>query len=437
MRAAYVQVQVSDNRLVLRDALAGFSLACLERKPEDLRQVAVAIVELSTGRDVSSQLPAWLRDANVPCIALSFNSSEELVISALRHGFRDYLRAPIGASDIAAALTRLLPPFGDADAQALPAVVGNSPSMRALREQVLQVAPTRTNILITGETGTGKELIAESIHAASPRRSHPFVAVNCGAIPDGLIESELFGHERGAFTGAHQARPGRVRQSDGGTLFLDEVSELDLRAQVKLLRVLETREVQSLGAERVRALDIRVVAASNQNLADRVRQKAFREDLFYRLNVVQMEVPALRARSEDIPALIVRFCDRYCREFGRRSAAYSGGDLDLLQQYDWPGNVRELRNVVEASFVYSSTRPDGLLEIPPVLLRVLQKERALDERQRIVEALFVTHWNVSHAAQRLSCSRMTLYRKMLHYQLRRPRASSAAIPDAVTSDARL
>ena len=298
--------------------------------------------------------------------------------------------------------------------------------MQAVREQVLRLAPVRTHVLITGETGTGKELVAQSIHDLSPRHTRPFVAVNCGALPEGLIESELFGHERGAFTGATQSRPGRVRQSNGGTLFLDEVCELDLRAQVKLLRVLESREVQPLGGEPTQPVNLRVVAASNQNLAERVRDKTFREDLFYRLNVVQLEVPPLRARSEDVPLLVAAFCRRFCREFNRRSAEYSPADLSLLQQHDWPGNVRELRNVVEASFVHSVARTDHLLELPPAVTGALQKRAPLDERQRLVEALFATHWNVRRAAQRLHCSRMTLYRKMVQHEISRPPATGAA-----------
>jgi DNA-binding NtrC family response regulator len=195
---------------------------------------------------------------------------------------------------------------------------------------------------------------------------------------------------------------------------------------VKLLRLLETREVQPLGGERTHAMDLRVVAASNQNLAERVRERAFREDLFYRLNVVRLDVPPVRERSEDVPLLVDYFCRRFCRDFSRKSAEYSAGDLSLLQQYDWPGNVRELRNVIEASFVHSTMRTDGRLELPPVLTAVLQKSAPFDERRRVVEALFATQWNVSRAAHRLNCSRMTLYRKMTHYEIRRPPSAGAA-----------
>jgi DNA-binding NtrC family response regulator len=427
MRTAFVQARRQELRTLVREALAKFPLALIEAQPVDVRRVAVAILELSAGRDLGDQLPPWLSGSDVPRLAIAPSGCESLVIDALRHGFRDYLRLPVEAADISAALTRLLPSGRDIPSRALQAIVGGSSSIRALREQVSLVAPARAHVLIEGETGTGKELVAQSIHELSRRHAGPFVAVNCGAIPDGLVESELFGYERGAFTGASASRAGLVKHSSGGTLFLDEVTELDPRAQVKLLRVLETREVQALGEDRALTLDLRVVAATNHDPLACVREGRLREDLYYRLNVVHLLVPPLRERSEDIPVLIGHFCDRFRREFSRRLGVFSEVDLRLLQQYDWPGNVRELRNVVEASFVHSSGWSDGLLELPPIISRVLHREAPPDERQRLVEALFVTHWNVSRAAQRLNCSRMTVYRKMTQFQLRRPNSSAGAI----------
>ena len=424
MQAAYIQVQSAEIRLALQEAMAHFPLTPVAVNLDGRSRIAVAVIELSTTRQVARELPSWLRDAGIPRMAVSVRSSEDLAIDALRHGFEEYLRAPLAAGDITVALERLLPRSDPAPGGSAATIVGNSPAMQALREQVARLAATRTHVLISGETGTGKELIAQSLHDLSPRRGRPFVAVNCGALPEGLIESELFGHERGAFTGATQSRPGRVRQSSGGTLFLDEIGEMDLRAQVTLLRLLETREVQPLGGERSHALDLRVVAATNQHLAGRVREKAFREDLYYRLNVVPIDVPPLRARSEDIPLLVAGFCQRFCREFNRRSAEYSTAELSLLQEYSWPGNVRELRNVIEASFVHSSARAHGPLQLPPAIIAVLQGRTSHDERQRLVEALFSTDWNVSRAARRLNCSRMTLYRKMIQHQIQRPPSAS-------------
>jgi DNA-binding NtrC family response regulator len=420
VQTAFVQVHTSEIRALVRATLPALRLEAVDAI-EDPSRVAVAIIELSADRPVARALPGWLVQSHLPRVALVLDSTEALAIEALRHGFREYLRPALTVEDLRTALERLLRRAERADDDdADDRIIGRSAVMRAVRDQVRRVASSRTPVLITGETGTGKELIAESVHEWSPRRGRPFVAVNCGAIPEGLVESELFGHERGAFTGATSSRPGRFRQSNGGTIFLDEVSELDWSAQVKLLRVLETRAVHALGSERAVPLDLRVVAACNQDLAARVREKAFREDLFYRLNVVRVEVPPLRARSEDVPLLVAHFCRRFCEEFNRRWAGYAAGDLSLLQQYDWPGNVRELRNVVEASFVHSSTRPEAPLELPPSLMAVLQKRDALDERQRVVEALFATDWNVSRAAQRLKVSRMTLYRRLGRHEIRRP-----------------
>ena len=426
MRTAYVQIRNCELRTLVSGAIEGLPLAVLEMRPDDPHQLAVAILELPAAPPVAAQVPPWLSASDVPRIGIAATGSENLAIDALRNRFRDYLRLPLTVSDLRGAIARLLPPVqGVLSSSSLEAIIGDSASIRALREQVAKAAPVRANVLVTGETGTGKELIAQSIHELSPRHAKPFVAVNCGAIPEGLVESELFGHRRGAFTGAGEARAGFVTQSNAGTLFLDEVSELDLRAQVKLLRVLETREVQPLGEDRPRCLDLRVIAATNHDLPCRVREGAFRGDLFYRLNVVHVEVAPLRERPEDVPLLIAHYCERFRREFSRTSATYSDADLHLLQHYDWPGNVRELRNVVEASFVHSSGRTDSLLELPPVIAHVLCRRAAPDERQRLIEALFVTRWNVSRAAERLNCSRMTIYRKMTQYQLRRPQPRAA------------
>jgi DNA-binding NtrC family response regulator len=426
MRTAYVQIRNRDIRSLVSTAIEGVALAVLESKPDDPRQLAVAILELPAAPPVAAHVPPWLSASGVPCIGIAATGSEDLAIDVLRNRFHDYLRLPLTASELSAAIARVFPLVqAVVSSRSLDALIGESASMRALREQVAKAAPVRANVLVTGETGTGKELVAQSIHELSPRHARPFVAVNCGAIPESLVESELFGHRRGAFTGAAEARAGLLTQSHAGTLFLDEVSELDLRAQVKLLRVLETREVQPLGEDRPRCLDLRVIAATNHDLPVRVREGAFRGDLFYRLNVVHVEVTPLRDRPEDVPLLIAHYCERFRGEFSRTCSTYSDADLHLLQHYDWPGNVRELRNVVEASFVHSSGRTDSLLELPPVIAHVLCRRAPPDERQLLIEALFVTRWNVSRAAERLHCSRMTIYRKMTQYQLRRPQPRAA------------
>jgi len=226
-------------------------------------------------------------------------------------------------------------------------IVGQSAPLRALLEEVRKVADSRSNVLLLGETGTGKELFARAIHAQSSRRDKPFVPINCSAIPENLIESELFGYQRGAFTGAVGAKAGLFEEADGGTVFLDEIGELDTRLQSKLLRVIDDREIRPLGSTQSRRVDLRFVAATNLDLASAVAGGGFREDLFYRLNVITLRMPPLRERREDIPLLVERFVGQFAAELGRRPVAVDPQALRLFEGYRWPGNVRELRNVVE------------------------------------------------------------------------------------------
>jgi formate hydrogenlyase transcriptional activator len=244
-------------------------------------------------------------------------------------------------------------------------IVGDSPSLLRLLQLVEQVAPTDSNVLITGETGTGKELIARAVHSRSARKDRPLVKVNCGAIPAGLVESELFGHVKGAFTGATTDRTGRFELADAGTLFLDEVGELPLDTQVKLLRVLQEQEFEPVGSSRTVHVDVRIIAASNRNLAEAVRSGMFRSDLFYRLNVLPLHVPALRERRSDIPQILAFFLIQYSRKMGKRIDTISSETLERLVKYSWPGNIRELRNVIERGVVLS---PISALTLAPDLL---------------------------------------------------------------------
>jgi transcriptional regulator with GAF, ATPase, and Fis domain len=230
-------------------------------------------------------------------------------------------------------------------------IVGSSPALQAVLSQVAKVAPTDSTVLITGETGTGKELIARAIHKRSQRSSRAFVSVNCAAIPRDLIASELFGHEKGAFTGATQRRLGRFESAEGGTIFLDEVGELPAETQISLLRVLQEREFQRVGGNESFQIDVRVVAATNRNLEAAIADGGFRDDLFYRLNVFPIEVPPLRKRTEDIPLLVEYFIDRYASKAGKKITSINKRSLELLQSYAWPGNIRELQNVIERSVI--------------------------------------------------------------------------------------
>ncbi|WP_346779161.1 sigma-54 dependent transcriptional regulator [Burkholderia sp. Ac-20365] len=299
------------------------------------------------------------------------------------------------------------------------AIVGTSPPINALKAYLPKVARSHATALVTGETGTGKELVARAIHELGPRAQRPFVVVNCGALPDTLVESELFGHARGAFTGAHTTTQGRFAAADGGTLFLDEVGELSLPAQAKLLRVLESKEIEPLGGGPLRRIDVRVVAATNRELQTEVLEKRFRADLFYRLNVARLDIPPLRERRPDIPLL----AHHAVAEFNRRDHCRVGdiGEplMECLMAHDWPGNVRELRNLIEAVFI---DPPQGTIrfeDLPPVFQRLFGKYRTTSpsERARMIDALEQSRGNKAEAAKSLKCSRMTLYRKLARYNI--------------------
>jgi two-component system response regulator HydG len=282
------------------------------------------------------------------------------------------------------------------------------------------VARSRATVLVTGETGTGKERVAQAIHALSPRSHLPFVVVNCGALPDTLIESELFGHARGAFTGAVGAQRGKLVEADGGTLFLDEIGEMSLYAQARLLRALETQDVQPLGGGRSQRVDIRIVAATNRELEGEVAANRFRADLFYRLNVARLIIPPLRDRPGDV-ALLTR---SVIAELNKRDDTHvetpDGGLLAALTAHDWPGNVRELRNLIEAVFI---DPPKGRLcmeHLPPAFQAVFGRYCSTSpesERSRLIDALEQTNWNKAEAAKALNWSRMTLYRKLVKYHV--------------------
>ena len=296
-------------------------------------------------------------------------------------------------------------------------LVGDSPAMRDLRAYLPKLARSSATVLIGGESGTGKECVAEMLHRLGPGAQRQFVAVNCAALPEGLVESELFGHEKGAFTGALLARKGYFREADGGTLFLDEIGDMPASTQAKLLRVLERREVTPVGSSQPIPVGVRVVAATNQPLHDLVAAQRFRADLYYRLNVAPIGLPPLRERKEDIPVLF----DHAIRRLNLRDRCRVGRpDRELLQcldAHDWPGNVRELNNIVEGIFI---DPPDGtvtLQHLPPAFRTLLgdYQRSSADERSRMLAALEETRWNKAEAARHLQWSRMTLYRKLSQY----------------------
>ena len=304
--------------------------------------------------------------------------------------------------------------------------------MRALREQIATAAPTSGRVLIHGENGSGKELVARAIHTLSARRERPFVEVNCAAIPEELIESELFGHERGAFTGALARRRGKFEAADGGTLFLDEIGDMSLKTQAKVLRALEEQAFERVGGRDTLKVDVRVIAASNRDLPAMITAGAFREDLYYRLNVIPIEVPSLRSRKKDVPALVEHFIRVFCAGNGKRLKAVAPAALTYFMTYDWPGNVRELRNMVERLVIMVPGDAIGPDELPPPLRakdeppaladgKPLKEARDNFERAYILAELRAQDWNMTRTAERLGIERSHLYRKIRAYGITIPK----------------
>src|SRR5579863_7546116 len=302
-------------------------------------------------------------------------------------------------------------------------ILGGSVQMKALRQQIALTAPTNGRVLIFGESGTGKELVARSLHASSARNAMPFVEVNCAAIPEELIESEMFGHRKGSFTGASEDKVGKFQKADGGTLFLDEVGDMSLKTQSKVLRVLEEQRVEPLGSNQPVTVDVRVLAATNKKLEEEIGRNLFREDLFYRLNVIPFYVPALRERTEDIPVLAAHFLKEFCEAYGKKPKEFTPTASEVLLAYPWPGNVRELRNLVERLVIMCPSPRIEPHHLPPELFRgaskspqkpyeSLQEARSAYEREFVLRKLEENRWNMTRAAAALGLERSHLYRKM-------------------------
>jgi len=365
-------------------------------------------------------------------IMITAFASVDTAVRALKLGAADYVTKPINPEELSHVVAQSLAQQrlreenlrlrGTIDELASDReIVGPSPAMRKVLELVSHVAKAEATVLILGESGTGKELVARAIHAASRRRYAPLMAVNCGGLPDSLLEGELFGHEKGAFTGADEARKGKIELADGGTLFLDEVGAVNPKMQVDLLRVLETHEVFRLGAGQPRKVDFRVVCATNDNLPRAIQEGRFREDFYYRINVFTIELPPLRERRSDIPALAQHFLDRFSRQMDSRITHISDEAMELLMSQDWPGNVRELSNAIERAMVVG--RPPAILPSDlPVRLeqRSIPSVQSLDdvEKQHIAAVLSSTDGNVTRAAEILQVDRVTVYNKIRKYGLR-------------------
>ena len=411
----------------------GYSVA-LATKAEEFRKypgrVDAYLIDLKlpdgNGIDLLRELRS--RGIPVPAIMISGHGTIAEAVEATRAGAYDFLEKPLGRDKVLLSLKNALEQSSLRQENerlkeivgAGPRMIGASPAWRRVVEQAGMAARSDARVLLIGESGTGKELLAAHVHEQSPFRSGPFVKVNCAAIPTELIESELFGHEKGAYTGAATARRGKFELADGGTLFLDEVGDLHAGSQAKLLRVLQEGEFHRVGGEQPVRVSVRVVAATNRDLMEMISQGKFREDLYYRLCVVPIRVPSLRERPQDIPELVEYFLEEFCARNNFRRRPMEDGVLPVLQSYPWPGNARELRNVVERMAILSPGDAITIDALPAEIRHykesapksTVQEARESAEREHIQKALDAADWNVSSAARALGIERTNLHKRM-------------------------
>ncbi len=419
-------------RLVsIRLTAAGFEVATARSAEEGLAQLATAIphvvvTDLKMGGMDGMALFEQVHRLHpaLPVIILTANGTIPDAVAAMRKGVFDYLTKPFDGKELVGLISRavrLSAPVTTREQESSwrSAIITHNPELEAVLARARLVASGDASVLIRGESGTGKELLAQAIHNASPRRDAPFMALNCGAIPEALLESELFGHVKGAFTGAARDHMGLFQSAQGGTVFLDEIGDMPIALQVKLLRVLQERTVRPVGATKSIPVDVRIVSATHRDLESGIREGRFREDLYYRLNVVSFDVPPLRDRREDITLLATHFLTQLAGRYGKTINAISAEALARLVEYDWPGNVRELVNVVEQA-VALSTAPivsvaliENALRGPSTELQPFEKARGQFERDYLARLLKMTNGNVTHAA-RLAKRNRTEFYKLLH-----------------------
>ncbi len=447
-----IRILVVDDELVIRESLHGWlkksgyqvdtaeggsvALAMLEKTPYDLLFLDIMMPVMS-GIEVLEVVKEEYPQTLV--VMITAYGSVETAVQAMKRGAVDYLMKPFDPDQLSLLTEKLLQQKRIMDENIFlreqmaetirfENLVGRSEAMQELFSLIQDVAESDSPVLITGETGTGKELVAKAIHAKSARCNGPFIAVNCGAFPEHLLESELFGHERGAFTGAHRAKKGRLDLAHHGTLFLDEVGTVPLKMQVDLLRVLETKEFHRLGGTTEIEVDFRTIAATNRDLQQAIKKGEFRQDFFYRLNVISLHIPPLRERRDDIPLLAEHFLDRYSRETNKDIDTINKEAMTILRQHDWPGNVRELENAIERAVVICKRRrlgPEHFSFLAPHLLAA-EETYSLEKTQiaHLLKVLKEFDWNITKAAQALEINRVTLHKKIKKYDLRPDRASN-------------
>ncbi len=445
---AKTSVLIVDDEEGIRDTLAGI----FEDEGYEPRAVASGEEAVAAARESSPDvaiLDVWLpgmdgievlgllRDMlpDLPVIVISGHANIDLAVKATRMGAYDFLEKPLSMEKVLLSVARALEKKTlEQENRSLretlgrrTKMVGDSAAVRGLREQIRMAGASNGRVLILGESGSGKELVANLLHEQSPRAHGPFVEVNCAAIPQELIESELFGHEKGSFTGAIERKQGKFELADRGTLFLDEIGDMSLQTQAKVLRVIETQEFQRVGGNRSIKVDVRIISATNKDLAEEVKKGVFREDLFFRLNVIPLLIPPLRERSEDIPVLIDHFLDLLAAEYGQQRKEISDEALRILQRHPWPGNIRELRNVVERLVIMTPgrtitrvdlLRPTDAGRTDYFSYGTLREARDAFEKDYIARKLAENGWNVSKTAEVIEMERSNLHRKIKAYDIR-------------------
>jgi len=443
-----LRVMVVDDELIVRESLRGWlekfgfavetaddareALEKLEREGFDLLFVDIKM----PGMDGIELLKLVKEEQpDVMVVMITAHGSIESAIDAMKAGASDYLMKPFDPEDLDLLTQKLaqtkrivdenrrLKEFYEGSSR-FQDLIGQSKTMQEVFQLIEDVAPSDTPVLILGETGTGKELVAKALHALSVRRHAPFVAVNCGAFTETLLESTLFGHEKGAFTGAHHMQKGRIEMAHGGTLFLDEVGEISPKMQVDLLRVLEQKSFYRVGNPRPMTADFRLVSATHSDLGQAVEKRAFRQDFYYRINVITIAVPPLRERKEDIELLALHFLEQYSQELNKDVRGIGKGALEMMINYDWPGNVRELENVIERAVVIGKKRKITRADLPfqdgVTVRKSVVGSLENVEKSHISEMLAACEWNIARTASLLGINRTTLYKKIKKYGLKQP-----------------
>lgn len=441
-----VRILIVDDELIVREALSnylkedGYEAVAVESGEEALRKVEgenwnILFVDLKMpgmdGLEVLSEVKKT--EPDLPVIIITAYATIDSAVQAMKNGAYDYIVKPFDPEAIALLVEKVVEHQNLVRENILlrerleqeykfEEIIGKSQPMQEVFELVKNVSESDASVLITGESGTGKELIARAIHANSPRRYSPFITASCGAMPEGLLESELFGHERGAFTGALYTKKGRFELADGGTLFLDEIGEISPRTQVDLLRVLDEKSFRRVGGIELTSVDVRIVSATNKDLKKAIQEGIFREDLFYRLNVVSIHLPPLRERREDIPLLADHFLNKFRAETNKMIERISPKTLELMMEYDWPGNVRELENAVERAVVVGKKKEIIPEDLPFFFSQGMPEKmgsKSLREREKlhILQLLEENGWNISKTAEDLEIDRVTLYNKIKKYNL--------------------